>query len=209
MHPSSPTRIVLIDDHPVVREGIRSFLQLSPNLLVVGEFDHPVPAIAEIRHLRPHIILLDLHFGPTTSIPKIPLFRRETPQAGILIVSCNNEPAIVEDALRAGVDGYLSKDSPPHEYLDAITTVIRQQRYVSAALHSNLRREVEQNPFTGLAPQQKKYAELAASGLATNEIAEIMGIAVSTVASHRKEVLSRLGLPDANALVRLRNHLGV
>lgn len=205
---NQPIRIVLIDDHPVVREGIRSFLQLNTDLRVVGEFDHPVAAIADIRTLWPDIILLDLHFGPTTSIPKLPLLRRESPQAGILIVSCDNEPEVVEDALRAGVDGYLSKDSPPQEFLEAISTVVRQERFVSPALQAALRRRVEEDPFADLAPQQKRYAELAASGLHFAEIAEQMGISVSTVAGYRKEVLQRLSLSNTTALVRLGTDRG-
>ncbi len=201
---NKPLRIVLIDDHAVVREGIRSFLQLNPGLLVVAEFDHPVAAISGIRPHRPDIILLDLHFGPTTSIPKLPLLRREAPLAGILIVSCNNETEVVEDAFRAGVDGYLGKDAPPDEYLEAIHTVLGRQRYVSPDIHSRIKKRASENPFKALAPQQKKYAELAASGLSPSQIAQIMGVSLATVASHRTEVLGNLGLPDNTAIARLR-----
>lgn len=205
-------RVVLADDHALVRAGIRAILKGFQGIEVVAEAKDGREAVQLIRELRPDVALLDIAMPGMNGLDALRHLTREAPDVRTVILSMHPNEEYVIEASRAGALGYLLKDSPPAELERCLRAVAGGEEYFSPRVSQSvleyqrrLRGEpapAEDSPFEILTPRQREVLQLIAEGNTSPEIANIMGIDAKTVETHRSNLMSRLGLHDVASLTR-------
>ena len=209
-----PIRILIADDHAVVREGLRALIEAKPDMELVGEAEDGVEAVLLARSLKPDVILLDLLMPRMDGIEAIAEIKKENPNARILILTSFAGDDKVFPAIKAGALGYLLKDSPSQALIQAIREVHRGE----SSLHPTIARKLirELNRPSPAAPVENLLTErevavlkLIAGGLSNQEIAERLVISERTVSSHVSNILEKLHLANRTqaALYALREGL--
>jgi DNA-binding NarL/FixJ family response regulator len=188
-------RIVIADDHDVVRQGLRMFLGLDPELEVIGEAANGAEAVEKARELRPDIVLMDLLMPVMDGITATGAIRRELPDTEVLALTSVLEDASVVGAVRAGAIGYLLKDTQADELCRAIKAAVAGQVQLSPQAAARLLREVRapESPET-LTERETEVLRLLAQGQANKEIARHLGIGEKTVKTHVSNILGKLGV---------------
>jgi DNA-binding NarL/FixJ family response regulator len=188
-------RILIADDHHVVRQGLRTFLSLDPALEVVGEAADGAEAVRLAQQLRPDVVLMDLVMPELDGIAATQLIRRELPDTEVVALTSVLEDASVVGAVRAGAIGYLLKDTKPRELRRAIKAAAAGQVQLSPQAAARLMREVvaPERPET-LSEREVEVLRLLARGRANKEIARDLGIAEKTVKTHVSSILGKLGV---------------
>jgi DNA-binding NarL/FixJ family response regulator len=200
-------RLVLADDHPLVREGLRALLESDPDFSVVGQADDGVEVPSLVEHLCPDVVVLDLMMPGRTGleVTRELAQRREAPP--VLILSMHDSEAYVFEALRSGAAGYVLKQAPAAELAVGIRAVAAGVRYLSPplterALDAYLRRvECEPDPYDTLTPREREVLALAAEGHTNADIAARLFISRRTVETHRARATRKLGLRSHVELV--------
>jgi DNA-binding NarL/FixJ family response regulator len=207
----SMCRVLVVDDHPVVREGVRMFLQGQPGLEVVGEAEDGAAAISKLREVSADVVLLDLVMPRMNGLDALPGIRRARPKARVIAFTVHNTREYVQQALAAHVDGYLLKESSPEEYVEAIKAVMEGRFFVSpaAAEHLDDLDGMGTAQRFGLTPREYEYLALAARGDRPAQIARAMKIAEVTVRSFRKSVLKKLKIKNIAGLTRFAVEKGL
>ena len=204
-------RILIVDDHPVVREGVKMVLMKHPDLEIVGEAAHGEDGIRQARAVKPDVILLDLMMPRMGGLEALPGIRRARAKAKVIIFTVHNTSEHVRQARAAHVDGYLLKDSSPAEYVEAIKTVASGVFFISPALAAFMQEAVpaKQAGRFGLTERELEYLILAAHGDRPAQIAVAMKCAEATVRGYRKAVLKKLRVRNMAGLTRfaLENNL--
>lgn len=203
-------RVVVADDHAVVREGIRRVLEGIPSLQVVGEAGDGDEALALVTRHRPDLVLLDVTMPGLTGIEVTRRLRQQEIDLGILILSMHDNPEYVLEAVRAGADGYLLKDAGPAELREAVHAVHEGREYLSdrvthqlsLALRSELEQEQKRSRLEQLTPREREVLERVARGRTSREIAEEFGISPRTVETHRERVMTKLRIRSIAGLTR-------
>jgi DNA-binding NarL/FixJ family response regulator len=191
-------RLLLVDDHAVVREGLRAFLRLVPGIEVVGEAADGVAAARLAADLRPDVVLLDLVMPGGDGIVALRALREAAPQTRVLVLTSFTDDAQIFAALEAGAAGYLLKDVEP----DALAAAVREVAAGRPALDPGVATRLMRRPATApaslaaLTARERDVLRLIVEGLANKEIAGRLGIAEKTVKSHVSRVLDKLGLAD-------------
>jgi two-component system, NarL family, response regulator LiaR len=195
-------RVVVADDHPVVRQGLRMLLAADPELAVAGEAGTGVEAVRLARELRPDVVLMDLVMPEMDGIAATAAIRREAPGTEVLALTSVLEDASVADAVRAGAIGYLLKDTEVVELRRAIKAAAAGQVQLSREAAARLMREVRapQRP-EHLTGRETDVLRLLARGLANKEIAGELGIAETTVKWHVQAILAKLGVESRTQAV--------
>ncbi|HEX2909053.1 MAG TPA: response regulator transcription factor [Phototrophicaceae bacterium] len=190
-----PIRIMLVDDHAVVRQGLRMFLGLDADIEVVGEATNGAQALQAARRLRPDVILMDLLMPEMDGVTAIEILRREMPDTEIIALTSVLEDNLVIGAVRAGAVGYLLKDTEAHDLVRAIKAAAAGQVQLSPAaaarLVRELRTETEPEPLT---EREVDVLRLVGQGLANKEIAYTLHISEKTVKTHVSSILGKLGV---------------
>lgn len=201
-----PVRVLIVDDHAVVRAGIRSLLVREPDIEPVGEAGSAREAILEARNLRPDVILLDVMMPDGNGLQAIPTLLNEHPEAKILILSMQDDPRYVREAFDVGATGYVLKEAADVEVVAAVREVARGGRYVHSELGARLvaadvaaSRKAEQDP---LSDREREVLRLLALGHTNQEIAQQLYISVRTAETHRAHIMQKLRLTSRAALVR-------
>lgn len=188
-------RILLVDDHAVVRQGLRMFLGLDPELAIVGEAVNGADALQKAHNLQPEVILMDLMMPVMDGITAIGLLRRDLPDIEIIALTSVLEDASVFNAMRAGATGYLLKDTEADELCRAIKAAAAGQVQLSPQAAARLLREVPApNSPEQLSEREKEVLRLLAQGMANKEIATALIIGEKTVKTHVSNILGKLGV---------------
>jgi len=205
-------RILLADDHSVVRQGFRLILEHQADMEVVGEASNGRDAVAVAEKLQPDVVVMDVTMPELNGIEATRRIGELSPRTRVLALSMHKDSVYVREILRAGAKGYLLKDAAGKDLLDAVRAVARGEGYlspgVSEAVLSDYRRHVT-NPIDLLTSREREVLQLIAEGKTNKEIANSLNLSVYTVEAHRGRVMEKLNLHSTGELVRfaLRNGL--
>jgi DNA-binding NarL/FixJ family response regulator len=193
-------RVVVADDHPVVRQGLRTFLATQEGITVVGEAGDGAEALATVRALGPDVVLLDLVMPGIDGVAVISRLTAESPDTKVLVLTSFPDDDKLLAAIQAGAAGYLLKDVAPAELANAVRAVARGEAALSSRPAARLLREYAQggSPTSpaALTAREHEVLALVGRGLANKQIARELSIAEKTVKTHVSHVLSKLGLAD-------------
>ena len=200
------TRVLIVDDHAVVRAGLKLLVDAEDDLEPVGEAGSAKDAIFEARSLKPDVVLLDVVMPDQSGIEIIPQLLHENGEAKILVLSMQDEPRYVREAFEAGASGYVLKEAADAELVAAIREVAQGGRYVHPELGARLvtaeseeRKRAEQDP---LSDREREVLRLLALGHTNQEIATQLYISVRTAETHRAHIMQKLRLSSRAELVR-------
>lgn len=202
-------RIVIADDHPVVRAGIRALLDGEDDLSVVGEAETPEQAVELARTLDPELVLMDLQFGQTTRGADATRSIRalEAPPYVLVLTNYDTDGDILS-AVEAGASGYLLKDAPPSELIAAVRAAASGESALAPAIAGRLMERMRA-PQVSLSSREIEVLRLVADGASNSEIAAALHITDATVKSHLVHVFSKLGVASRTAAVSAARNLGV
>lgn len=204
----SKTRVLIVDDHAIVRAGLRFLLQAQPDLAVVGEAGGAQEAFRAVRELRPDVVLMDIAMPGTSGLEATRRIKAESPRTQILALTMHENEQYFFEMLRAGAAGYVVKGAPPEELIEAIRSVARGQAHLSPPLTRRLlddylTRIREDRPAEDpLTEREREVLRLIAEGLTSKEIAARLDISPYTVERHRANAMGKLGLHNRAELVR-------
>jgi two-component system, NarL family, response regulator LiaR len=208
-------RVLVVDDHRLVRKGLISLLGTAGEIEVVGEAENGEIALERAAALQPDVVLLDLSMPVADGLSAIPALKKLKPQPGILVLTSFSEDERVFAAVRAGALGYVLKDCSPDDLVEAIKTVSRGQPSLSADVAQKLVRQVHRSntpvvrPDEPLSDREREVLRLVAAGLSNGDIAEQLAISERTVGAHISRILDKLGLSNRTqaALYAMREGL--
>jgi DNA-binding NarL/FixJ family response regulator len=208
-------RVVLVDDHVLVRAGIRSLLEDLHDVSVVAEAGDGLTALAAIARERPDVVVADVAMPGLNGIELVERLAAEQPRVRVLLVSAHASEEYVLRAVRAGGAGYVLKDASPAELERAIRAVAAGDKYLSPAMSRHvvdayLERVTDARPAgVRLSPRQRQVLQMIAEGRSTKEIAAALQLSIKTVETHRAQLMDRLDIHDVAGLVRYALRTGL
>ena len=199
-------RVLIVDDHAVVRAGLRRVIEAEPDLEAVGEAATAERAVFAAIEQKPDVVLLDVVMPGQSGIEGMPALLQAVPEVKVLVLSMQDDPHYVREAFEAGASGYVLKEAADTEVVDAIRAVAAGERYVHPALGARLvaadaeeRRRAEDDP---LSEREREVLRLLALGHTNQEIAKLLYISVRTAETHRAHIMQKLRLGSRAELVR-------
>jgi two-component system, NarL family, response regulator NreC len=199
-------RVLVVDDHAVVRAGLRRVLDAEPDIETVGEAPNAERAVFEAMAHKPDVVLLDVVMPGKSGIEIIPTLQQNAPRARVLVLSMQDDPRYLREAFEAGASGYVLKEAADTDVVDAVRAVAAGERYVHPVLGARLveaeaaeRRRLEEDP---LSEREREVLRLLALGHTNQEIAKLLYISVRTAETHRAHVMQKLRLSSRAELVR-------
>jgi len=212
-------RVLIVDDHALVRAGLRSLLERMTGVVVVAEAGDGREALRLARDIKPDVVLMDIAMPDLNGLDATARLVKETPEAAVVILSMHATKAYVVAALRAGASGYVLKNAPVEEMERAIRAVARGEKYLTPAISTQVIESLKttgakgeqatQAPESPLTSRQREILQLIAEGRGTREIAERLHLSVKTVETHRAHLMTRLQVRDTAGLVRAAIRLGL
>ena len=201
--PEEAAKVVLADDHSVVREGLRLMLDAQPNLRVVAEAGDVETALRMTRAHRPRVLVLDLNMPGRPSLEAIPELLEASPETRIVILTMQDEPALAQATLRAGASGYVVKDAAGDELVQAVQLALQDQTYLHPQLGARIAtQQPDATEDDDLSDREREVLQLIALGHTNGEIASQLFLSVRTVESHRAHIQQKLRLTTRAELVR-------
>jgi two-component system response regulator NreC len=202
----SSIRVLVVDDHAVVRSGLRHVLEAASDIEVVGEAGDMREAVFEARAQKPDVVLMDIVMPGASGIEAVPAVLKEAPEAKVLMLSMQDDPGYVRQAFAAGASGYVLKEAADAEVVDAVREVASGGHYVHPTLGARLvaadaeeRARIEADP---LSEREHEVLRMLALGHTNQEIAESLFLSVRTIETHRAHVMQKLRLQTRAELVR-------
>ena len=211
----TPIRVVLADDHTLVRAGIRALLEKLPDVHVVAEASDGREAVHLVTTTQPDVVLMDIAMPGLNGLEATRRLVKEFPAIRVLILSMHKNEEYVWQALRAGAVGYLLKDADLAELALAITAVTHGETYLSPPISKHVIREYvqrvggEETGLEQLTPRQREILQLVAEGHTSKAIAQRLGLSIKTVETHRVQMMERLDIHEIAGLVRYAIRMGV
>ncbi|WP_108815971.1 response regulator transcription factor [Loktanella sp. Alg231-35] len=202
------TRVLIVDDHPMVAEGIQSLLESYEDIEVVGTLGNGQEAVDRVNELSPDVILLDLNMPGLSGLSASEMILEERPDTRILILSMHDSPEYISTALSHGARGYILKDVPTDEIKTAIETVMAGEEYLCTGAKRALEPKISDGREALTGREQTILLELA-QGRSNKEVANALDISVRTVETHRKNIKRKLGISSTAGLTRYAMEHGV
>jgi DNA-binding NarL/FixJ family response regulator len=212
---SGKIRVIVVDDHAILREGVRALLQLQADIEVVGEAANGAEAIEAVTRLDPDVVLMDIAMPGLGGIEAALELKKLGRRARVLILSQYEDREYVRRLLKAGVAGYVLKKSAGGELANAIRAVHRGGLVLDPEVARTAMEEGgpaapdAADPYDALTDREKQVLKLVAEGRSNKEVAEVLGISVKTAMSHREHVMEKLGVHNRTELVRFALKKGV
>lgn len=208
--PGRPVRILVVDDHPIVRKGLADLFDDAPGLKVIGAVGAAAPALALVAEHPCDVAVIDLSLGAESGLDLVTALLARHKDVRVLVLSGYDEQLYAERALKAGALGYIMKDRSANELVTAVRRVAAGRPYVSAATAERIlaamgghRRSPSASPLDRLSDRERHVFTLLGQGLATREIAAQLGLSVKTIESHYAHLKEKLGARNARDLTRL------
>jgi two-component system, NarL family, response regulator NreC len=211
-----PVTVLLADDHPLVRRGIRNLLEMEADLAVVGEAEDGLQVIQLAERLRPQILVVDLMMPNLNGLEVMKQVRHRSPSTRMIVLSMQSAEPYVVEAFRSGASGYVLKDSAPDELIIAIHHSLLDIKYFSPKLPERLINalsgsieDLEPEPLETLTGREREILQMASEGKTAAEIANILSISPRTAELHRSRMMDKLGLRSQTELVRYAVKRGI
>ncbi len=195
-----PIRLLLVDDHPLVRDGLRARLATEPDIEVVGEAGGAAEALAALATCAPTLVLMDIGMKDISGIELTAIVVQRAPQVAVLMLSMYDSVEYVQRSMQAGARGYVLKDAPSSDILNALRTVAAGGTYLSAAIAQRMFRAPA--PRNQLSTRELDILACLARGQSSKHIARALDLSVRTVESHRQNIRRKLGLETQADLIR-------
>ena len=199
-------RVLIVDDHAVVRAGLRRLLDAEPDIETVGEAPNADRAVFEALESRPDVVLMDLVMPEKSGIEGMPAVLQAVPEARVLVLSMQDDPRYVREAFAQGASGYVLKEAADTEVVEAVRQVAGGQRYLHPALGARLleseARQRDEEASDPLSEREREVLRLLALGHTNQEIAKMLFISVRTAETHRAHIMQKLRLGTRAELVR-------
>ncbi|HVI53722.1 MAG TPA: response regulator transcription factor [Luteibacter sp.] len=204
-------RIVLVDDHAIVREGFKRLIELEPDLDVVAEARNADEAVDAVTQHRPDLVAVDLSLPDGSGLPLIEHLASISPNMKIVVLSMHDGEPYVSEALRRGARGYVTKGVAPEELVVAVRAVLAGEQYLSSDLRERRsgRSSVDLDPFSRLTAREREVFLLLAAGRAPKQVAAELGIGQKTIYIHRAAVMNKLNAGSELDLYRMAQERGL
>lgn len=201
MHPQTPIRIILVDDHALVRDGLRALFSVMPQIEVIGEADSGAAAQTLLAQIQPDLVLMDIGLKDTNGLELTRLLCQTHPGIRILMLSMYDNDEYVRNSIRSGACGYVLKDASSREIVAAIEAIAAGGSFYS----TEIARKLASNPSPetdALTPRETEILHMLAQGLDNKAMAKTLNISVRTVETHRLSIRRKLGLEGSAALLK-------
>jgi two-component system, NarL family, nitrate/nitrite response regulator NarL len=200
-------KVLIVDDHPVVRKGLQSCLGKQNEIDLLGEAVDGEDALRQCREKKPDVVLMDIDMPKKNGLEVTTILRKEAPALKVLILSAHNNKEYIFRIIQSGAHGYVSKESSPAELLHAIQSVYQGEVFFSpevarAALNQLVNRGTRNDPFSQLTDREREVLVLIAEGQSNKEIASKLNIGVRTIETHRERIMRRLDIHSVAGLTR-------
>jgi DNA-binding NarL/FixJ family response regulator len=213
-----PYEILLVDDHKIMRDGIKAILKAGDEFRVVGEAEDGAEAVVLCRRLRPQIVLIDINLPKLNGIEATGEIVRHCPDTKVIILSMYDDENSVVSAIRGGARAFVLKRASDHDLLDALRTVARGGSYLSPQVSDRLLNRIKRGDLEdkktpqaleGLSPRELQVLRLVAEGKTSKEIAVLLDLGLQTVRSYRKTMMKKLGVSNVAGLTQLALSAGL
>ena len=212
--PADRLRVLLADDHAILREGVRLVLEAQPDITVVGEARDGEETLALAHQLRPDVVVMDIAMPGLNGLEATRRLREELPEVQVVILTMHSDHEYVTQVVQAGAIGYVLKQAAGQELVRALRAVRAGEAYLHplatrALIGDYLRRVGDEGPDDGLTPRERQVLRLVARGASNRAIANELGISVKTVEAHRANLMAKLDMHDRTDLVRYAIRTGL
>ena len=208
--------ILIADDHPIVRQGMRNLLEADADLSVVGEAEDGLQTVQLAEQLKPDIVIVDMMMPRLNGLEAIRQIRSRLTNTRCIVLSMQSADPYIVQALKAGASGYILKDSGPNEVINAIQQVLSGKRYLSPQLSEKLidlfvaKVEIDVlDPYNSLTAREREILQLAAEGFSNSNIAEQLSISSRTVEQHRQSMMNKMEFKNQTDLIRFALKRGI
>ncbi|MFQ5616384.1 MAG: response regulator [Anaerolineales bacterium] len=196
-------RVLLVDDHAILREGLRMLLSRNPDIDVIGEASDGHQALEMVAHHHPDVVVMDISMAGMDGLESTRRLRQTHPDARVVVLTQHDEPLFVNSLLEAGASGYVLKRMGGTRVVDAVRSVHQEGAYLPPAIARQMLKQArKQEPQEVLTPREKEVLKLVAEGLSSQEIARTLHLSVKTVSVHRTNLMRKLGVHKNTELVR-------
>ncbi len=204
-----PIRLVIADDHPVVRDGLRAMLATQPDMELVGEAATGTEAVAHARALRPDVVLMDLQMPGLDGPGAIAALGEQAPEVRVLVLTTYGTDADITRAVDAGATGYLLKDAPREQLFAAIRSAARGESVLSPSVATRVLGRMRAPAEEALSPRELEILQAVARGLSNKDIGRQLYVSEATVKTHLLRVFAKLGVDDRTAAVTVALERGI
>ena len=207
--------VLLVDDHPIIRQGLRTLLEGDPEFKVVGEAGDGIEALQLVQRLKPHIVVVDMMMPGLNGLEVIRQIKKLSPTTRTIVLSMQSADAYVIEALKIGANGYVLKECGPNEMINAVREVMRGNRFLSAKLSDRLQivgqsiMDTPSDVYETLTAREREILQMTAEGLTSRVIGDKLKISSRTVELHRYKLAGKLGIKNKADLFRFAIKRGI
>ena len=205
----SRIRLIVVDDHPVVRDGLRGMVASQPDLEVVGEAANGEEAVGLAEQLHPDVVLMDLRMPVLDGVAATERIRERLPEIRVLVLTTYDADADILRAVEAGATGYILKDAPREDLFRAIRLTAQGQSYLAPSVAMRLMNRVRDHDEETMSPREVEVLSLVAKGASNKEIARQLRLSEATIKSHLLHIFAKLGVSDRTQAVTLALRRGI